>query len=85
MQARPGPVFDPERYTRGYSREQIVDHLRETLEIVAELDPPEELLHDVFAVAQTMVSSLEPVSSEIPIADGATARKLGIIGGRPQG
>ena len=78
MKARPGPAFDPDRYTRGYSREQIVDHLRETLEIVEELDPPSDLIHDVFAVAQVMVAAIEPVAGAVAQPSGP--EKLRILG-----
>ena len=73
MKAHPGPAYNPAHYTRGYSRELVLDHVGECLSIYAELDEqyesehgasgiPAELAVAVFSVIQTMVTAVEPVS-----------------------
>ncbi len=77
MQAGVDPVYNPDDYQRGYSREQIVAHLDEALSIFHELDAsqgiPKEIAPAVFGVAQMMCGAVEKVGAE-------TAKKLGIVG-----
>jgi hypothetical protein len=66
VKAAPGPAYRAEHFTRGYSRELIVDHVGEALSIYHELDGdpelgiPEPIAGAVFSVIQTMVASVEP-------------------------
>lgn len=83
MQARPGPAYKPEDFRRGYSREQIVAHLAECLELYDELAEdrangiPPEIAPSVFAVVQTMVASVEPT----PEALEAAKKRAQLVGG----
>jgi hypothetical protein len=73
-------VFNPDQWNRGFSHETIVDHLRECLEIVDELDPPASLAVAVFGVVQQMVSSIEPTDAALRaamIANGALPATVG--------
>ena len=91
MQARPGPAFRPEEWVRGYSREQILAHVGECLEIFAELDEKHEInpaiAPTVFSTIQTMVASVEATPDAIQKAQtraqlaGAGVSPLGIAGG----
>lgn len=69
MQARPGPAYKPEDFRRGYSREQIVEHVGECLELYAELDAEHSIdaaiAPTVFAVIQTMVAAVEPTEEKV--------------------
>lgn len=57
-------AFDPAEYIRGFSDEQIVEHLVGTMRIVdrviEQADVPEALFKDVFAVAQAMRAAMQP-------------------------
>lgn len=64
----PRDRFTIDGYDRTFSRETIVALLEETLGIVAELDPPDELIHDVFSVAQQMLSTVQPKPSAVKVA-----------------
>jgi hypothetical protein len=60
MTATPPDDFKVEGYDRVFSREQIVTLLAESIGIVEELEPPLELVHDVFSVAHQMLSTVTP-------------------------
>lgn len=81
MQARPGPAYKPEDFRRGYSREQIVGHVGECLELYAELDTEHSIdaaiAPAVFAVIQTMVAAVEPTKEALEAAQ----RKAKLVGG----
>ena len=66
MKAHPGPAYNPQHYTRGYSRELVAEHVGECLSIFHELDEehgiPEPIAVAVFSVIQTMVAAVEPVA-----------------------
>lgn len=79
---------------RGFSREQIAEHLREVLAIYDELAEeradgiPPEIAPSLFAVVQQMSSAIEPAEAAaarkgITVPGGANgeASRLGIIGG----
>lgn len=61
-------AFDPAEYIRGFSDEQIVEHLVGTMRIVdrviEQADVPEALFKDVFAVAQAMRAAMQPKSPQ---------------------
>lgn len=66
MEATGGdPVFRPEKYVRGFTRAQIVQHLRATVEIVEDVNPPEDLRVAVFNVAQQLEASMQPVEEKV--------------------
>lgn len=60
------PAYRPADYVRGYSRDLIVEHVAECLDIWDELSEartdgiPPSIAPNVFAVIQTMVASVEP-------------------------
>lgn len=56
----PRDLFMIDGYDRVFSRETITTLLAETLGIVEEVEPPVELIHDVFSVAQQMLSTVQP-------------------------
>ena len=58
-------LFNPEEYVKGFSREQIVDHLREVISIVTDLDPPLDLRDQVFGVAQAMHATMQKRESPV--------------------
>lgn len=80
MDARPGPAFDPDKWTRGFSREQIIAHFREVIDIVEELDPPADLREQTFQLVQVMVNALEPVDTGI-VAPSKNGVSLVPVGG----
>lgn len=63
MEALGQPVFRPQDYRRGFSREQIVEHLKAVCEMVDEIDPPSDLRIAVFNVAQQMESAMQPLTA----------------------
>jgi hypothetical protein len=69
MQARPGPAFKPEDWQRGYSRDQIVAHLADALDIYGELDAGHEIAVEIrpliFSIITTMTSALEPTAEAL--------------------
>lgn len=89
MQARPGPAYKPQDFTRGYSREQIVAHVGECLELYAELDGEHSIdaaiAPSVFATIQTMVAAVEPTKESLEAAQrraklaGADGAGLGLV------
>lgn len=90
MEAQPGPAYQPDDFTRGYSREQIVEHVAECLSIFGELDAEwniaDAIAPSVFAVVQTMVAAVEPTEDALKKAlarqqiVGEANGKLGIVG-----
>lgn len=69
MQARPGPAYKPEDWKRGYSREQIVAHLDDALDIYRELADGHEIDAEirplVFSIITTMTSAVEPTEEAL--------------------
>ena len=88
MQARPGPAYKPEDFRRGYSRDQIVDHVGECLELYAELDAAHEIDSAiaplVFSAISTMVAAVEPTEETMKKLHArqtiAGANGLGLVG-----
>lgn len=90
MQARPGPAYKPQDFTRGYSREQIVAHVGECLELYAELEAEHAIdsaiAPSVFATIQTMVAAVEPTKEALAAAAtraklaGSDGAGLGLVG-----
>lgn len=93
MLARPGPSYKPEDFRRGYSREQIVAHVGECLELYAELAGEHKIdaaiAPAVFGVIQVMCAAVEPTEeamkaaatrAQIAGAGNGAAAKLGLIG-----
>lgn len=70
------PTFDPSRFRPAFTRELIVEHLRDVVGIVEEIDPPADLRLAVFGVAQAMWSSMQPVDTAVEVANGAMAPSL---------
>jgi len=64
-------AFDPDAYIKGFSREQIVKHLDETLSIVEEVAAThplgEQLVGRVFDIAQLMHASMQPRKSPVEV------------------
>lgn len=89
MQAEPGPAYDPRDWTRGYSREQIVAHVGECLELYAELDAEHSIdaaiAPSVYASIQAMVAAVEPTKEALAAAQaklrlGGDGAGLGLVG-----
>jgi hypothetical protein len=87
VKGNPGhpPAYRPADYVRGYSREQIVEHVSECLSIFAELDNEEPtgiplaIAPAVFSVVQIMVAAVEPSPEKIA-AMQAAAKLAGMDG-----
>lgn len=65
MRAAGAPVYDPSRYRPGFSRDDITDHVRDVLDIVAELDPPDVLAPLVYQTVQQMAAAMQPIGAAV--------------------
>lgn len=72
-------MFDPRRFKPQFSDQHITDHLRRVLDLVDELDPPEDLRVHVFGVAQAMCSAMSPTESPVEVGNGAMAGSLRLL------
>lgn len=67
MEALGKPVFRPQDFRRGFSRETIVEHLKAVCEMVDEIDPPADLRVAVFGVVQAMESAMQPLETGLAV------------------
>ena len=59
-----------------YDREQVERHLRDALDIVADLDPPDDLRAQAFTLATTMLSQKQAIFEALAPSGLALPRPL---------
>lgn len=74
-------MFDPADYVRGFTRQQVTDHLIESLvtfERIATLHPiPDDLREPVFHVVQTMTAAMQKKDASVsPVTKPSLVRPL---------